>query len=101
MRYLTWIMGLWMGGCVAGGCMAIVASDDVKYFDIDQVVDVSWGKLISVYDQPTLQRMTFESDSAITVLQLGLTWDNKENTYRPAIKQVITLKKRSGPLTPP
>lgn len=96
MRYVPWVLGIWMG-C----CLALAASDEVKYFDIDQLVDVSWGKLISVYDQPTLQRMTFESDAAITVLQLGLTWDNKENTYRPSVKQVITIKKRSGPVPSP
>ncbi|NDD66733.1 hypothetical protein EBZ35_03660 [bacterium] len=95
-RLSRWVVGIWMVGCGA-----LMANDEVKYFDIDQVVDTSWGKLISVYDQPTLQRMTFESDTAITVLQLGLTWDNKENTYRPSVKQVITLKKRSGSLTSP
>lgn len=76
--------------------VTVTADEDIKYFDIDHVVQLSWGKLVTVYDQPTFQRLTFESDTAITVLQIGLTWDNKENTYRPAVKQVMSIKKTRG-----
>jgi len=93
MRNAGW--GVLVGMMLLGS--SIGANEDVKYVDIDRVVQLSWGKLVTVYDQPTFQRLTFESDAAITVLQIGLTWDNKENTYRPAVKQVMSIKKVVGP----
>ena len=66
-----------------------------QHFRIDQIVEDDWGKLISVYDQPTYQRFTFESDSQVTILHVGLVWDNREGSYRPNIKQVIHLMKKT------
>jgi hypothetical protein len=65
-----------------------------QHFRIDQVVEDDWGKLVTVYDQPTYQRFTFESDTQVTVLHVGLVWDNKEGTYRPNVRQVIHLVKK-------
>ena len=82
------------------------AAGDAKpqHFWIDQVVENDWGKLITVYDQPTYQRFTFESDSQVTILHVGLVWDNKEGTYRPNVRQIIHLVKKKSPdtqLAPP
>ncbi|NBV42045.1 hypothetical protein EBR96_04670 [bacterium] len=67
--------------------------DPHKLFVVDNVVQTGWGKLVSVYDQPNFQRMTFESPTQITIVQIGLVWDNKENAYRPSVKQVIAIPK--------
>ena len=67
-----------------------------QHFRIDQIVEDDWGKLITVYDQPTYQRFTFESDTQVTILHLGLVWDNKEGMYRPNIRQVIHLMKKQS-----
>lgn len=66
-----------------------------QHFRIDQVVEDDWGKLVTVYDQPTYQRFTFESDTQVTILHVGLVWDNKEGTYRPNIRQIIHLMKKT------
>lgn len=75
----------------------VFGADEFKQFKLDNVVQYDWGKLMAVYDQPNFQRMTFESDTAITIVQIGLVWDNKENTYRPSVRQIVTLNK-SGQL---
>lgn len=68
-----------------------------QHFRIDDIVEDDWGKLVTVYDQPTYQRFTFESDTQVTILHVGLVWDNKEGTYRPNIRQVIHLMKKQKP----
>jgi hypothetical protein len=85
----AWILGV----ALLAAPLHIMAVEEPKMFTIDHVAQHEWGKLISVYDQPTYQRLTFESDTHITIVQLGLAWDNKENTYRPSIKQVISVSK--------
>ncbi len=79
-------------GGVLHGATAVDASP--QHFRIDQIVEDDWGKLVTVYDQPTYQRFTFESDTQVTILHVGLVWDNKEGTYRPNIRQVIHLMKK-------
>lgn len=79
---------------------AHAASDDTpQQFRLSELIEPSWGRLVSVYDQPTYQRFTFESDTQITVLHLGLTWDNREALYRPNVRQVIHMMKKRDTYT--
>ena len=80
-------------GILLTGAGAVYATDEPKEFRLDHVAKYDWGRLASVYDQPVFQRMTFESDTTITIVQVGLAWDNKENTYRPSIRQIISISK--------
>jgi hypothetical protein len=68
-------------------------SDPVSKYSVNEVLKKEWGTIISVYDQPSSQRITFESDTQITVIEMGLKWNPKTRTYTPSIKQVIELKK--------
>lgn len=91
MRWLVWCICLL--GITLLGSPVVGGNDALQHFRIDNVVGAEWGKLVSVYDQPTYQRFTFESDSQITILHVGLIWDNRENAYRPNVRQVIHLRK--------
>ncbi|NDC83357.1 hypothetical protein EB093_06840 [bacterium] len=96
-------MNRWIGRALIFGLMTlpIYADEPFRQFNLGNVVQYEWGRLVSVYDQPNFQRMTFESDVAITVVQIGLTWDNKENVYRPSVRQIVTLNKVAPPITAP
>ncbi len=74
-------------------CGPVMAMDVPKEFLIEHVAKYNWGRLASVYDQPAFQRLTFESDTAITIVQVGLAWDNRENAYFPSVRQIITISK--------
>jgi len=87
-------------GVLLMGAGAVYAMEEPKEFRLDHVAKYDWGRLASVYDQPSFQRMTFESDTTITIVQVGLAWDNKENTYRPSIRQIISISKGDFPKPP-
>ncbi len=75
---------------------ALFALEEPKLFTLETSASHDWGRLISVYDQPNYQRLTFESDRQITIVQIGLIWDNKDNVYRPSIRQIISVLKRES-----
>lgn len=68
-------------------------SPSPKVYSINYDTTHKWGKLVSVFDQPNIQRLTFENDEAITIVQLGLTWDGQTKTFQPSLTQVIELRK--------
>lgn len=70
-----------------------MAVEAPKEFLVDHVAKYDWGRLAAVYDQPAFQRLTFETDSMITIVQVGLAWDNRENMYVPSIRQIISISK--------
>ena len=95
MNYIWTCMLFMLSILSVGGLHAAPAADAApQQFRIDEIVEDDWGKLVTVYDQPTYQRFTFESDTQVTILHLGLVWDNKEAVYRPNIRQVIHLMKK-------
>ncbi|MFC1771014.1 hypothetical protein ACFLZV_03910 [Candidatus Margulisiibacteriota bacterium] len=65
----------------------------MKTFKIKNIIKKSWGKLVSVYEQPTSQRLTFDSDAQVTIIEVGLTWNAITKKYHPDIKQVIEIRK--------
>jgi len=79
------------------GFSTLSQAEELKEFHLDHVAKYDWGRLAAVYDQPSFQRLTFENDTTITIVQVGLAWDNKENTYRPSIRQVISISKGDFP----
>ncbi|MCP4049864.1 MAG: hypothetical protein GY730_04070 [bacterium] len=67
--------------------------DKPQTFTIDKIIKKNWGKLISVFNQPTSERLTFEGKDQITIVQIGLKWDPHQKCYVPSIKQIIKLVK--------
>ncbi len=62
-------------------------------YTINNAFEKGWGKIISVYETPSSQRLTFENDDQVTIITIGLTWSSVEKTHIPSIKQVIKLLK--------
>lgn len=73
-----------------------------KIYKVNYAIDKTWGKLVAVFDQPNAQRLTFENDTQVTIVQVGLIWDSASKTFEPTITQIIELKKggADGKITP-
>jgi hypothetical protein len=74
---------------------------NIKTYEINNIIQKSWGALKTVYDQPNNQRLTFESKEQITLVEIGLNWNAYEKAYVPHIKQIIKLPKTDTPAVLP
>jgi hypothetical protein len=70
-----------------------IEQNNIHKYQIKNVIKKSWGHLKSVYEQPTSQRLTFESENQITIVEVGLTWNTVSKSYIPDIKQIIEMTK--------
>ena len=64
-----------------------------KIYKVNYAIDKTWGKLMAVFDQPNSQRLTFENDTQVTLVQVNLVWESVSKTFEPTITQIIELKK--------
>lgn len=71
---------------------------EVRVFELQHPTACQWGKLVTVFDQPSAQRLTFESDTAITIVELSIKWSIQKKQNIPSIRQITLIKKT--PFTP-
>ncbi|MFC1751969.1 hypothetical protein ACFL96_01040 [Thermoproteota archaeon] len=62
-------------------------------YHVDISVNQNWGELVDVFNQQTSQRLTFDSEIQITVVEIGLVWHPSSKTYKPDIRQIIIIPK--------
>ena len=82
--------------CCLSWSMVVSGESDYPVFTIDNLIDPSWGKLVSVFDQKNSQRLTFENDGRLTLVGLHLSWNSKQNAFVPKVRQVIHLNKKNA-----
>jgi hypothetical protein len=96
MRYITLVIVIIVSMTTSIFSMYEIEMDEKpKLFTIENIIEKNWGKLISVFNQPTSERLTFESKEQVTIVQIHLKWHAKEKCYAPSIQQIIKLPKSS------